>query len=241
MPFWYAGSQLFPILHPMKSVVHKTLPSPGKKICILDPRFPFTAYCPIDLSTDNRELDGVNLTDPVACQAYIDEVLRQNGASVAYGGYLERRKLYADKPAFSDGTNPRNIHLGVDFWAPAGTKVLAPLDGRVHSLQNNAATGDYGPTVILEHHWKNTSFCTLYGHLSLETLENLQPGQFLKAGETIGTLGTPDINVNYAPHLHFQLILDMGSYQGDYPGVCSADALEYYQNNCPDPCILLGI
>ncbi|MCX2720442.1 peptidoglycan DD-metalloendopeptidase family protein [Lentiprolixibacter aurantiacus] len=225
----------------MKQLVSKTLPNPGKPVSILDPAIPISDYCRIDLSTANWALKRVDLTDPVACEAYMDQLLADNGATVAYGGYLEKRNLYADKPAFTHGGNPRNIHLGVDFWAKAGTKVVAPLAGKVHSLRNNNTRGDYGPTVILQHEEEDAILYSLYGHLSLETLENLNPGQALKAGEVIGSLGTADINVNYAPHLHFQLIWDIGSYQGDYPGVCSVDELDYYQNNCPDPCFLLGI
>lgn len=225
----------------MKQVLPKILPNPGEPVYILDSEIPHSEYCMIDLSMDNRALDGVELTDPVACEAHINAYLREKGARVAYGGYLERRNLYTDKPGFTNGQNPRNIHLGVDFWANAGTKVLAPQDGTVHSLRNNDTRGDYGPTVILQHRQGTTHWYSLYGHLSLETLDMLYVGQDLKAGEVIGTLGTPEINVNYAPHLHFQLIWDIGTYQGDYPGVCSADELNYYQNNCPDPCFLLGM
>lgn len=232
---------VFPILQPMKQDSHRTLPIPGTRGCILDPKIPLSGYARIDLSILNEDLNEVDLTNPSECQAYIDQFLMDKEAVVAFGGYLEPRNLYSDKPAFSEGGNPRNIHLGVDFWASAGTKVIAPLDGRVHSMKNNDTKGDYGPTVILQHEWGKSTFYTLYGHLSLETLENRQVGQALKAGEVLGTLGTTDINVNYAPHLHFQLIWDIGDYQGDYPGVCTADELDFYQNNCPNPCIMLGI
>ena len=223
----------------MTSTVSLAALRPEKPLPILDPAIPLSRYCEINLSTANGELREVDLTHPAACQAYIDVCLERNGAQVAYGGYLEVRDLYGDKPAFSDGT-PRNIHLGVDFWAKAGTKVITPLDGKVHSFQNNTARGDYGPTIILEHRTVAGKLYTLYGHLSVETLETLKKGEFFKAGSVLGTLGTTDINVNYAPHLHFQLIRDLGTFQGDYPGVCAVNELEYYSNNCPNPCILIG-
>lgn len=225
----------------MQKSVHGNLPNPDIPVQILDPGIPLSEYCEIDLSLSNQALHGVDLTDPRACEAFIECFLAEKGARVAHGGYLERRNLYTDKPSFTNGKNPRNIHLGVDFWTKAGTKVMAPLAGEVHSLRNNDTKGDYGPTVILKHQPGNTAFYTLYGHLSLQTLDKLKVGQSIKAGEPVGTLGTTDINVNYAPHLHFQVIWDIGSYQGDYPGVCSTDELDYYQNNCPDPYFLLGM
>ena len=214
---------------------------PQKPVSILGPGIPLSDYFPIDLSVSNKELSKVDITDPDRCEAYINQFLQANGGQVAYGGYLEVRNLYANKPSFSGKKNPRNIHLGVDFWARAGTTVITPLDGVVHSFRNNSNKGDYGPAIILEHHTPAEAWYTLYGHLSLESLENLETGQFFKAGSVLGTLGTPDINVNYAPHLHFQLIRDIGPYLGDYPGVCTVDELEFYRNNCPDPCILLDL
>ncbi|MBT8321673.1 MAG: peptidoglycan DD-metalloendopeptidase family protein [Eudoraea sp.] len=213
----------------------------AKPISILDPGIPLSAYFPIDLSVSNKSLSTINITDPEGCEGYINQFLQEKGGQVAYGGYLEVRNLYTDKPTFYDGKNQRNIHLGVDFWAKAGTSVITPMDGVVHSFENNSNTGDYGPAIILEHQTLAGTWYTLYGHLSLESLENLETGRLFKAGSTLGTLGTPDINVNYAPHLHFQLIRDIGPYLGDYPGVCSSNELEFYRTNCPNPCILLGL
>jgi len=198
------------------------------------------SYTPIDLSSTNPDLYDVTITDPSQCQGYIDTVLNRNSAQVAYGGYLEKRNLYADKASFLDNS-PRNIHLGVDFWAKADTKVKVPVASTVHSFQNNTAVGDYGPTIILMHEIENTIFYSLYGHLSLDSLDGLFVGKSFRKGETLARLGTPDINVNYAPHLHFQIILDIAGKTGDYPGVCSEDDLDFYTKNCPNPNFLLKI
>ncbi|MEX0287859.1 MAG: peptidoglycan DD-metalloendopeptidase family protein, partial [Flavobacteriaceae bacterium] len=161
---------------------------------------------------------------------------------VAFGGYLERRNLYDSYENFEeDGTDPRNIHLGIDFWTRAGTEVRTPLDGKVHSFRNNNTRGDYGPTIILEHHVFNRPFYTLYGHLSLSSLDSLYVGRPFKQGDPLGNLGTPDVNVNYAPHLHFQLIGDLQGNNGDYPGVSNAADLDSYMKNCPDPNLLLKL
>ncbi len=211
-------------------------------IAVLDTAIPLSRYAPLDLSTSNRDLDTLDITDPTDCQWHIDQVKAKSKAAIAFGGYLERRNLYADKSGFTEkGHSPRNIHLGIDFWADAGTSVIVPFDGKVHSFRNNATRGDYGPTIVLWHEQDGFVFHTLYGHLSLESLNGLQVNQVLKAGSVLATLGTPDINVHYAPHLHFQIILDMEGKMGDYPGVCSAETLDFYSKNCPDPNRLLQI
>ena len=209
---------------------------------ILDKKIPWKAYTPIDLSRDNSALASIEIGNPEACQGYIDRVLGLNSASVAYGGYLEHRNLYAQNTHFQ-GANAtiRNIHLGVDFWTKAGTTVLAPLDGMVHSFQNNTTIGDYGPTIVLQHEIQGMLFYSLYGHLSLLSLHGLYVSKPFQKGDVLGTLGTPDINVNYAPHLHFQLIQDIGTYHGDYPGVCTTKEMEYYTENCPNPLFLLKV
>jgi len=206
---------------------------------ILDRRIPPSGYCPINLSITNRELDPINISDAKECQEYVNRVLKRKGGKVAYGGYLEQRNLYGNSERFN-GSEPRNIHLGVDFWCDAGTKVLAPLDGEVHSFANNTDFGNYGPTIILTHEVNGHGFHALYGHLALDSLENLRIGKTINQGDTLATLGTPDVNVGYAPHLHFQLIWDIGDYQGDYPGVCSKKDLPYFRRNCPNPNLVLG-
>jgi len=111
----------------------------------------------------------------------------------------------------------------------------------VHSFKNNTNFGDYGPTIILKHRIENIEFYTLYGHLSLESIENLNVGQTFKQGEQIATLGDAKVNGDYPPHLHFQIIKDMQDYVGDYPGVCSKQDLEFYMQNCPNPEILFKL
>lgn len=207
---------------------------------VLDPAIPKQGYVPIDFSWNNPALNGIPLEDPGVCQDYVTGILNENRGAVAYGGYLERRSLYDSHSHFGlPGGSGRNIHLGVDFWAPAGTTVVAPYAGSLHSFRDNAGSGNYGPTLILSHSMGPHVFYSLYGHLSRESLLDVKPGMAVEAGTELGTLGTSMVNGGYAPHLHFQLILDIGDYKGDYPGVCSSDTLGYYAENCPDPCLLL--
>ena len=211
-------------------------------IAVLDREIPIGKYISLDLSVFNIELKTLDISNPSVCQEYIDKVLNGNSSSVAYGGYLERRNLYSKSPGFVvKGEEERNIHLGIDFWAKAGTKVIAPLGGVVHSFKNNTVSGDYGPTIILRHELDWIQFYTLYGHLSIESLQGLYINKEFRAGEVLATLGETSINVNYAPHLHFQIIKEIGDFKGDYPGVCAQKDLHTYQKNCPDPNLLLKI
>lgn len=208
---------------------------------ILDSAIPLSYYTPIDLSMENDEIIEIQLSDPEVCQAYINRVLERTGSEVAFGGYLEKRLLYSGNPSFEGPEEHfRNIHLGMDFWAAAGTKVVAPLAGKVHSFKNNESTGDYGPTIILRHEVENFVFHTLYGHLSISSLDGLYEGKPIHEGAAFATLGSTEVNVNYAPHLHFQIILNIGDYLGDYPGVSSEADLEWYKANCPNPNIILN-
>jgi len=79
--------------------------------------------------------------------------------------------------------------LGIDITAIAGTEIFAPLEGSVHSFQNNSSFGDYGPTIILEHNLDGEIFYTLYGHLSLNSLDELSEGKEIKKGQKIAELG----------------------------------------------------
>jgi len=225
----------------MNEVSHAFALSSKGRTSILDADISIKDYTSIDFSERNKKLMNIDISDHSNCQRYIDTVLVQNRCFVAYGGYLEKRNLYRGNPDFEDNKSHRNIHLGMDFWAPTGTKVVTPVNGKVHSFKNNSNLGDYGPTIILDHKSKEYTFFTLYGHLSEQSLIGLHIGKPFKKDQVLATLGSPEINVGYAPHLHFQVILDMQDYFGDYPGVCAEKDLNFYSKNCPDPNLLLKI
>lgn len=209
---------------------------------VIDASIPYTNYVPLDLSVNSIELKDYKPKTADEYEVFITNYLAKNNAQVAYGGYLEKRNLYERSSIFnSSKATERNIHIGLDLWVNAHTPVLAALDGVVHSLNNNNNLGDYGPTIILKHMLNKCEFYSLYGHLSLESLDLLEIGQTVKKGTKIATLGDATVNGDYAPHLHFQLIEDIQDYIGDYPGVCSENDLEFYKKNCPNPNLLLKI
>ncbi len=196
----------------------------------------------LDLSVTNENLANHKLATAKDYEQYIQDHLDKNNAKIAFGGYKEYRNLYQRSTVFKDqNSEDRNIHIGLDLWINEPAPIYAALDGKIHSFQNNDALGDYGPTIILQHEIEGLKFHTLYGHLSLDSLEDKKVGNFVKKGQQIANLGLPPINGDYAPHLHFQIIIDMENKSGDYPGVCSSKTLPFYLQNCPDPNLLLKI
>ncbi len=213
-----------------------------QNVKVIDDSISYTEYIPLDLSVSNIELSKLAIDDATIFEEFIEEKLLKNKAKVAFGGYNEERNLYKRSTVFNDNqTEERNIHIGLDLWIKAGTPVLAALDGTIHSFNYNNNLGDYGPTILLKHSIKDQSFYTLYGHLSLESIANIEVGSFFTKGQQLATLGDASVNGNYAPHLHFQIIKDIATNIGDYPGVCSKKDLNYYLENCPNPNLLLKI
>ncbi len=200
--------------------------------------------CKLDLSAGNPALQRFDPGVTMEFCAYIEHQIFSAGADYAAGGYAENRTLYTMSSVFSGHDNhseSRTLHLGVDLWLSAGSSVHAVLPGRVHSSQDNAAFGDYGPTLIMEHTLNGRQFYTLYGHLARESLAASPVGRVLDAGELLGWLGTPEVNVGWPPHLHFQIITELLDYVGDYPGVCKPSEAQQWLSRCPDPNLLLRI
>lgn len=197
----------------------------------------------IDLTAANSVLTDAILEDVRLFSEWVNTQLRQANARYAIGGYDEHRTVYSKSRVFDavNGTAPRRLHLGTDIWGKHGTAVMAPLDGIVHSFAFNNRAGDYGATIILSHRLGQQSFFTLYGHLSLGSLQNLQEGQLIRKGDVFAALGIPAENGQWPPHLHFQVIENMGDRKGDYPGVCAFSQKQEWLANSPDPEIILQL
>jgi peptidoglycan LD-endopeptidase LytH len=203
-----------------------------------------------DFTTNNSELTPELVDDTELFAEYIHSVLKKNECRYGIGGYNEHRPLYARSNHFDTAVaivgersvsteEPRRLHLGVDIWGPEGTGVISPLDGIVHSFQFNNNFGDYGSTIILSHFLNGSSFHMLYGHLSLNSLKNLHAGKRIRQGEVFSEFGIRYENGHWPPHLHVQVIEDIGDWEGDYPGVCRFSEREYWLKNSPDPDLIL--
>ncbi|WP_417214519.1 peptidoglycan DD-metalloendopeptidase family protein [Bizionia sp.] len=225
---------------PFSSFIHGINSMP---LFVLDKNIPLSKYVSIDLSEQNLSLHTFDVSSSQAWAVFINDYCHQKRAEVAYGGYNEKRNIYKRSTYFNqqNADTERNIHLGLDLWIAAGSAVLSPLEGVIHSFANNANYGDYGPTLILEHQINDVVFYTLYGHLSLDSLTDKKVGAAVKQGEQIATLGAAKVNGDYAPHLHFQIIRDLEGFEGDYPGVCNKKNLDHFLQNCPDPNLLLKL
>ena len=91
---------------------------------------------------------------------------------------------------------PRSPHSGIDFAAPTGTPVLAPIAGTV------ALTGSFyfnGNTVLIDH---GGSLVSMLCHLdSIGVVE----GEFVDLGDEIGKVGSSGRATG--PHLHWTVSL----------------------------------
>ena len=201
----------------------------------------------INLSPTNPELLPEVFESTETFCNYIDQKRADANAYYLVGGYGERREIYRRSELFDDNLHattieePRNIHLGIDVWAPAGTPVYCPVKGLVHSYAFNDHFGDYGGTIILQHNLQGKTFFTLYGHLALKDLDDILTGQQIQQGQAFAHFGPPAENGHWPPHLHFQAIENLQGMQGDYPGVCKTSEKQFYLENCADPAPLLGI
>ena len=92
----------------------------------------------------------------------------------------------------------RAYHPGVDFGAPRGTPIYAPLAGVVRAVGNtDLVPGCYswGKWTLLEH---ANGLSTLYAH---QDVISVSQGQRVSTGEVIGYTGNTGFSTG--PHLHF--------------------------------------
>ncbi|MFT4664223.1 MAG: 4-aminobutyrate aminotransferase-like enzyme/Ser/Thr protein kinase RdoA (MazF antagonist) [Gammaproteobacteria bacterium] len=203
---------------------------------------------PIDLRVGSLELgNNSNFNSIQKFERKINRFLEDQDAAICFGGYNETRPFYtsdAYQVNGNSGAEWRTVHLGMDFWMTAASPVFAPLAGRVHSVANNDGHCNYGPTIILEHQIStadsgNFTFYSLYGHLSLDSIKGLQKGMPIQKGQQIARIGSPPINGNWPPHLHFQVLLNLLDQEGDFPGVAFPNEKDIWLSICPDPASLM--
>ncbi len=93
----------------------------------------------------------------------------------------------------------QGLHFGIDFTAACGTPVLAIGDGVV-ALVDSLSHGALPHNLIIDH---DNGYSSLYGHL-LERPQ-LAPGEQVVRGQTVALTGDPDMDCDWAGHLHLEI------------------------------------
>ncbi len=152
------------------------------------------------------------------------------------GRYHEVRKNMYTAPQYA---NRRNIHMGIDLWAPARTPVYTAWRGVVVHQADHHQPGNYGPTIVLKHRIASELFYALHGHLTRDSLEHNPVGKVLQQGVPFAEIGEIDENGYWEPHLHYQISpRDPG--EADMPGVVAPEDLDEALKLYPDPRLILG-
>nr|WP_271209421.1 peptidoglycan DD-metalloendopeptidase family protein [Rhodococcus wratislaviensis]GLK33956.1 hypothetical protein GCM10017611_07990 [Rhodococcus wratislaviensis] len=94
-------------------------------------------------------------------------------------------------------------HQGVDLAGPAGTKILAALDGNVVKAGNSGEGPGVGfeNWVVIDSNVDGKPVSTVYGHMFANGI-HIKPGQQVKAGDHIADIG--NAGGSTGPHLHFE-------------------------------------
>jgi murein DD-endopeptidase MepM/ murein hydrolase activator NlpD len=108
------------------------------------------------------------------------------------------------------------MHEGLDIRATSRDRhgeptdpIFATADGTVSYVNRRPSLSNYGNYIVLRHLIEGIEIYSLYAHLG--DIEKLQPGQSVKAGERIATMGrtanTREGISKDRAHLHFELNL----------------------------------
>ena len=103
-------------------------------------------------------------------------------------------------------TRASDFHKGLDLSAPTGTPIYATADGTVsfagrYPIAQSVAWWRFGNVVVVNH---SDRFITIYGHC--DTVK-VTPGQQVKQGEVIATVGSTGWSTN--SHLHYEVRSDL--------------------------------
>jgi murein DD-endopeptidase MepM/ murein hydrolase activator NlpD len=129
-------------------------------------------------------------------QAEADRVAAASAAAAAAEAARPRAVLPVAGARLTSGFGSRwgAVHAGIDLAAPMRTPEYAAMDGVV--LEAGPASG-YGLVVYIQH---DNGDVTVYGHMDSILV---QPGQVVRAGDTIALLGNRGQSTG--PHLHFEV------------------------------------
>ncbi|MEQ9186283.1 MAG: N-acetylmuramoyl-L-alanine amidase [Cryomorphaceae bacterium] len=127
---------------------------------------------------------------------YEPDDLHEHGLPISVSAVTGFSPFGLRKNPIANATDRAQMHRGIDLVAPAGTEIIASMDGRVLNVQ--FSDQGYGKLIEISH---ANGFLTRYAHLS--SIE-VQAGQDVKRGEVIGMCGSTGLSTG--PHLHFELL-----------------------------------
>lgn len=153
------------------------------------------------LASKRRPGEGNPLVDPIVAQRFVDEVHRDLGLDVSYGGWLEDRSDLWEG-SYLDATRAY-LHLGVDVNAPVGTRVAVGRAADVLAVDDDSPlVGGWGNRVIVR--LREEPIVLIYAHLARGVL--CTPGDALVPGDAFARLGPPQENGSWFSHVHVQAI-----------------------------------
>jgi murein DD-endopeptidase MepM/ murein hydrolase activator NlpD len=103
----------------------------------------------------------------------------------------------ADLRESFDEVHSGHRHEAIDILAPRGTPVRAVADGTIRKLFHSVPGG-----ITVYEFDRGETVCYYYAHLD-RYAEGLAEGQRVRAGDTIGYVGTSGNAPPGTPHLHF--------------------------------------
>lgn len=103
-------------------------------------------------------------------------------------GYRRSKKQIA--------ANKSPVHQGIDIMAKRGTQIVSPVEGTVVSIDYSGIGGKY---VKVRDRNGNVHY---FAHMDSQA-KNLRPGQKVRAGTFLGTVGNTGNARDTSPHLHY--------------------------------------
>lgn len=92
------------------------------------------------------------------------------------------------------------VHTGVDIAAPAGTTIVAPIDGQIRHRSYGAAFGRHQFAISPDHHQPFGLGEVFFAH----TRTRLPDGVYVRAGQPIAEVGNEGNTTG--PHLHLEFM-----------------------------------
>ena len=155
------------------------------------------AFAPIELDVPDGGRYQLRLQTELATAAdYSVSIAAMPLLSFPVKG-LDMQAIQSGFGAARDGG--RRAHRGVDIFAPRGTMAVAATDGWIVRVETTRVGGN----VV----WMRPLFGNLrlyYAHLDTQLVA---PGQIVRAGDPIGTIGNTGNAITTPPHLHFGVYL----------------------------------